>query len=482
MNSKVVLSTILFSLFVFQSCNAQSSFFEIMTFPEEMKNVSMVVEDSHGLWFGQYYNGLTSVEKATKKMVKYKFMNFHQFDFITCFESINEELWVGLYNRGIAVFNREISNFVLNNPTEWELTKDYIRVTDIITDGSKVWVGTWGQGLYWYDIKNKEWHRTNLRNDNIISIALNRNFVVVATSRGIFISKDNGIWSIVAPISKGFRLLNLVLINDEIYANIHQGLETRILKFNHVEKRFEALLSLNGLVYLAAWEQYLVLSSGKGLAFYHPGNKQIKRIRVDSMVDKNGIGFVSITQNHLYFLNGKQIYRTEIQKFSKQIDELKSEKITDGIDFPSLYKQPAALNEISEMVKYGDKIGFATKSGEVLIEPQFDDAFSFQEGMAAVNIGGQYVGRWGYINHKGELIIDFKYDKAWPFSEGLARVKLGDDWFGKYGYINQQGMMVIPAIFYSAEDFKGGYAKVKLKVGSTEVLIDRRGSVVTQPK
>ena len=126
------------------------------------------------------------------------------------------------------------------------------------------------------------------------------------------------------------------------------------------------------------------------------------------------------------------------------------------------------------------KWGYMSESGEVLIEPIFDTAHEFRDGLAAVNLGGawQYIdvngrqiincnwatkikhfsnnlaavevgGRWGYINKKGDMVIEPQYEMAGNMRKktGAALVKSG----GKYGYINQQGGWIIePDLEYEA--------------------------------
>ena len=57
-------------------------------------------------------------------------------------------------------------------------------------------------------------------------------------------------------------------------------------------------------------------------------------------------------------------------------------------------------------------------SYSVMITPQYEDADSFNEGLAAVKKDG----KWGYIDETGKTVIPFEYDYAFPFSEGLAVV------------------------------------------------------------
>ena len=53
------------------------------------------------------------------------------------------------------------------------------------------------------------------------------------------------------------------------------------------------------------------------------------------------------------------------------------------------------------------------------IEPQYQAARDFHEGLALVNIKG----RWGYINKEGKVAIKASYYEAGFFNSGLAPVR-----------------------------------------------------------
>ncbi len=113
------------------------------------------------------------------------------------------------------------------------------------------------------------------------------------------------------------------------------------------------------------------------------------------------------------------------------------------------------------------KVGFVDSSGKWIIEPQFDKARTFSDGLAPVANGKT----WGYINEKGEMAIDPKFRDAEVFSDGLAPVK-DKNW----GFINTSGKLVIPMdyditaglAFLAGNNEKGfinGLARVKSKKG-----------------
>ena len=64
--------------------------------------------------------------------------------------------------------------------------------------------------------------------------------------------------------------------------------------------------------------------------------------------------------------------------------------------------------------------GFIDKEGNWIVEPRFESAYSFSEGMAAVRLDDN----WGYIDSNGNMVIEPKYKDALGFSEGLAPVQV----------------------------------------------------------
>ncbi|MCQ5129692.1 WG repeat-containing protein [Butyricicoccus faecihominis] len=57
---------------------------------------------------------------------------------------------------------------------------------------------------------------------------------------------------------------------------------------------------------------------------------------------------------------------------------------------------------------------------EALVKPTYEEVSSFSDGWAAVKQNG----KWGYINESGDMVIQPKYDWAGPFGEGVAVVGL----------------------------------------------------------
>ncbi|MCK5812090.1 MAG: WG repeat-containing protein [Clostridiales bacterium] len=146
----------------------------------------------------------------------------------------------------------------------------------------------------------------------------------------------------------------------------------------------------------------------------------------------------------------------------------------------NIFSEGLAAVRSSESDTYG-KWGYINTSGEYVIEPQFGEAGTFNEGIASVRIGAGESGIAGYIDKQGEIIIEPKYAYCGIFSQGLAPVKKTfntdtADW----GYINTKGEVVLDFIYGYARSFKNGLAPVIIGDPSKELFryIDILGNTI----
>ena len=135
--------------------------------------------------------------------------------------------------------------------------------------------------------------------------------------------------------------------------------------------------------------------------------------------------------------------------------------------------------------------GYVNKHGKVVIEPQFVDAASFSEGLAAACIDENGIKRWGYIDRSGDWVIEPQFDYAGSFSEGLATVAVSESHnFNNpanvvCSVIDQTGRVVIalqPGRFPYA--FSGGVSRVNVHgdgtTGPMTAYMDTSGKVIWQ--
>ena len=153
-------------------------------------------------------------------------------------------------------------------------------------------------------------------------------------------------------------------------------------------------------------------------------------------------------------------------------------------------------------VRFEGKTGFLSEDGTWLLEPIYEKARNFSDGLVAVFDGD----KWGYVNRYGVVVIPYRYDSAKKFDSGLALVLIDKEWQyidknGKkiempntdkkynfvdgvaiikrgelYGLINVNGNVVVEPVYQKIIGFENGYSKVKLH--NLWGLIDTKGNQV----
>ncbi|MBN1632454.1 MAG: WG repeat-containing protein, partial [Thermoleophilia bacterium] len=181
---------------------------------------------------------------------------------------------------------------------------------------------------------------------------------------------------------------------------------------------------------------------------------------------------------------------------------------------------PPSVTSTSLVDTHGYKYGYINKTGAVVIAAQFNRAWHFSEGLAAVSSDAGLVGfidtsgglvvtlppnlmsaivpssgslwssfsfseglaivseiqyadatqppsetnrpglRYGYVDKTGKVMIAPQFDEARFFSEGLAAVAVEENGAKKWGYVDQKGAWVIEPRFDGAGDFSNGLASV----------------------
>ena len=105
------------------------------------------------------------------------------------------------------------------------------------------------------------------------------------------------------------------------------------------------------------------------------------------------------------------------------------------------------------IVKQNGQYGIIDKKGDFIINPRFEDALGFSEGLAAAKQNG----KWGYINKEGNWVIKPQFDRVYIFNEGLAEAEQN----GKWGFIDKIGNFVIKPRFEQTWAFSEGLAVAK---------------------
>jgi len=148
------------------------------------------------------------------------------------------------------------------------------------------------------------------------------------------------------------------------------------------------------------------------------------------------------------------------------------------------------------IISEGFSQGFIDENGTVVIQPQWDVVSYFSEGLAAVGfdqtktsfkLGNKtlYTSashpwyRWGFIDKNGKVIIDTKFSDVSEFRDGIA-VANTDPHEPKYGFIDRKGNWVIQPQFEHASQFSEGLALVFVK--GKYGFIDKTGKIVIRPR
>ena len=136
------------------------------------------------------------------------------------------------------------------------------------------------------------------------------------------------------------------------------------------------------------------------------------------------------------------------------------------------------------------KHGFIDPTGKIVIQPEYEEAEPFSEGLAAVMRNK----KWGYLDKTGKIVIEPQFDLAGPFKEGYGQVTIGT----KMGYIDTDGQIVIEPRFeadqYQSDpdekhiligQFVNGLAAVRHSVGPEAEMgwgfIDKSGKFQIPP-
>lgn len=90
-------------------------------------------------------------------------------------------------------------------------------------------------------------------------------------------------------------------------------------------------------------------------------------------------------------------------------------------------------------ITQGGLWGYIDSTGTPVIQPRFNRAFHFYDGMALVETDSGF----GYINQEGEFAVEPRFEDGWHFAGDVAPVQAN----GKWGFIDRSGDMVVDPQF-----------------------------------
>ena len=165
--------------------------------------------------------------------------------------------------------------------------------------------------------------------------------------------------------------------------------------------------------------------------------------------------FLSVTYGEKTFCVRKEVQKDPQKKYSTFIqmsfldNNLKTiaklpESIVASQSIIFNPNKPYFSDDLCVVVKSSDKYGYVDKMGKFIIQPIYDDADKFSEGLAAIR-GKDSNGRkrWGFIDKTGKIVIPFRFEKQpQPFSNGLSVINEGQLHENTYGAIDKTGKFI----------------------------------------
>jgi hypothetical protein len=117
--------------------------------------------------------------------------------------------------------------------------------------------------------------------------------------------------------------------------------------------------------------------------------------------------------------------------------------------------------------------GYIDREGEFAVEPQYQEAREFSEGVAAVGTTDHR----GLIDKGGNVVLQPYYAAVQQMSEGIVAVKRENRW----SYLDREGKEVFPGrTFHFASPFREERAAVCVEDGECG-FIDRSGAFIVEP-
>lgn len=150
-------------------------------------------------------------------------------------------------------------------------------------------------------------------------------------------------------------------------------------------------------------------------------------------------------------------------------------------------------------IEKNGKFGYEDENGVIVIEPQFQFAWDFSEGLGLIQ---SEEGVFSYINQQGEEVIKNIYPYTYEFKDGVTLVidyynekppmnnTIKTDVNYRTYYIDRSGNMLFGRYFARAGEFHDGFAYVQVEgniiptpnIKNAYAYIDMTGNIVTDMK
>lgn len=177
----------------------------------------------------------------------------------------------------------------------------------------------------------------------------------------------------------------------------------------------------------------------------------------------------------LFVLVSLGLHATSQDLKTKKDKETKKMGYVDATDawvIQPIYDDADAFKNGIAKVTVAKKVGLIDSKGSTLVTPAYDRIDAFKDGVAVVAQDKKE----GLISEKGEVLLAPQYDNIATFKNGLATVTL----LKKEGLITNKGVVLIVPQYDNIGNFKNGVTEVKL--GKLYGLIDSTGKEILKPQ
>jgi signal transduction histidine kinase/ligand-binding sensor domain-containing protein len=184
------------------------SVFKTSEYFENSILTDIVIDSKNQIWISTWNNGLfkinteTTEKKRYKKNIK-KLNTYNSTAINSLYIDNNQNLWTCFQNNGIGILPLK-EKMIRTLPFKNEIF-DYINAYSIVQDKqNNIWVGTRGQGLWMYNLKNNE--QTNYLAENFNGLNTNSILSVKQSSdEKLLIGTDGTFLSIFNPLTNSFQ-------------------------------------------------------------------------------------------------------------------------------------------------------------------------------------------------------------------------------------------------------------------------------------
>lgn len=164
-----------------------------------------------------------------------------------------------------------------------------------------------------------------------------------------------------------------------------------------------------------------------------------------------------------------QDLKTKKDKNTKKVGYVDA---TDAWVIQPTYDDADAFKNGIAKITIAKKVGLIDSKGATLAAPTYDRIDTFKDGVATMALDKKE----GLISEKGEVLLAPQYDNIATFKNGLATVSL----LKKEGLINNKGIVLVVPQYDNIGSFKNGVTEIKL--GKLFGLIDSTGKEIVKPQ